>query len=109
MTRIPLDVGFGYVMAQGSWTLEPAFGIALDPFFVEGDDLSGASRELRLDVGPRATLQASLGSSLVSGLASLRAAWFPRTYELVVNPAGTVGNTPDFWLEMTLGARFGLN
>ncbi len=109
MTRIPMDVGVGYVMEQGGWTLEPALGIALDPFFLEGDDLSGASRELRLDVGPRATLQASLGSHWVRGLASLRAAWFPRTYELIVNPAGTVGNTPGFWLEMTLGARFGLN
>ena len=109
MTRLPMDIGVGYAMELDGWSLEPALGIALDPFFVEGSDLAASSREVRLDVGPRATLQASLGSSAVRGLAALRAAWFPRTYELVVNPTGTIGTTPGFWLELTFGARFGLD
>jgi hypothetical protein len=109
MTRIPTDISVGYVMQRDGWSLEPSLGLALDPFLVEGEALADANRELRLDVGPRATLQASVGSSTVRGLGALRVAWFPRTYELVVNPAGAVGTTPSFWLELSLGARFGID
>jgi hypothetical protein len=109
LTRFPSDLAVSYAIRFEDFMIEPALGLALDPFLVNVEGLAQSSRELRLDVGPRAMLSIASGSKAVSALAMLRAAWFPRPYELVVKPTGEVGKTPELRVELALGLRFDLD
>ncbi len=108
LRRFPMDLGVAHAFGADDWSIEPALGVAFDPFTVEVEGLAAPNREVRLDVGPRATLQISSGSTSVRAIAALRATWFPRPYELVVNPTGQVGTTAEYRLELALGLRLNL-
>jgi hypothetical protein len=104
MLRFPLDAGtrlttyrWGrlrpWVMVGGSLTVT---GII-------GHELVQTDRVWRLDLGAIAMAGATLRMfGRIGGMAALIVRWQPRPYELQVVPAGDVGETPRWWVGLSL-------
>jgi hypothetical protein len=104
---IPLDIAFGLNIRSASVELDGELGPAVTVFGIMGQDLVGARRQWRADVGGRvaATGRAWTGETF-GFFVSAQAAAFARPYDLRVDPAGTdsnVGATPWLWWGGSLG------
>ena len=102
LLRFPLDVG-----ARVTWYLgfRPwlVVGGSVTPTAILGQDLVETDRQWRLDLGALAMVGATLrlfGRIGVAAAINLR--WQPRPYHLQVVPEGTVGETPSWWLGLSL-------
>jgi hypothetical protein len=103
LLRFPLDAGARITMRR--WRLRPwlALGPSLVVKAILGENLVETDREWRLDVGGTALAGATLPLFKRIGVAAaLAVRWEPRPYRLDVVPVGRVGETPVWWLGLSL-------
>ena len=81
-------------------------GAALTPFTLHGQGLDTTLPVTRFDVGARLALELRVARPGLTPFASLHAEYFPRTYEIVVAPIGSIGTTAPLQLGISLGVAF---
>ena len=93
----------------GRLRLAAELGAALVLARFRAEGLQGSSAVARLDVGLRGAvalrLPVSFGS--VAPFVGLHAEYFPKPYQLDVDPVGTVGTSTGLWLGASAGLSFG--
>jgi hypothetical protein len=102
--RFPLDVGARFTSYRFQ-RLHPWFmvGPSLTITSLIGQELVQTDRKWRLDWGAIAMAGATLQFfNRIGGLAAISLRWQPRPYDLEVIPAGRVGETPTWWLGISL-------
>jgi hypothetical protein len=103
----PIDAAMGLNIRSAGYELGGELGPAVTVFGVLGQNLVGASRQWRADVGARAAVTGRAWIAERFGFfLSVQAAAFFRPYKLRVDPAGPesdVGPTPWFWWGTTAG------
>src|SRR3954471_17642293 len=103
LLRFPLDLGARVTAYWGRFRPWLVLGGSVTPTAILGQDLVETDRQWRLDLGGRAMVGATLrllGRIGVAAAISVR--WQPRPYQLQVVPHGTVGETPAWWLGLSL-------
>ncbi|HEY7372881.1 MAG TPA: hypothetical protein VIF57_12015 [Polyangia bacterium] len=104
MLRFPLDAGARLTTYRWG-RLRPwvVVGGSLTVTGIIGRDVVQTDREWRLDLGAIAMAGATLRMfGRIGGMAALVVRWQPRPYELQVIPAGDVGETPRWWVGLSL-------
>jgi hypothetical protein len=103
----PLDLGVELNIRSASLEIGGELGPAVTVFGILGENLVGARRQWRADVGGRAALK---GRAWINGsfglFASAQVSAFARPYDLKVDPAGQgsdVGATPWLWWGGSIG------
>ena len=102
--RFPLDGGARFTSYRFR-RLRPWFmvGPSLTITGLLGQELVQTDRKWRLDWGAIAMAGATLQFfNRIGGLAAISIRWQPRPYELQVIPAGRAGETPTWWLGISL-------
>jgi hypothetical protein len=101
--RVPLDAGGRLTMHRGRFRPWVALGPSLTVTGILGENLVQTDRVWRLDVGALAMAGATLRVTKHLGLAAaISVRWQPRPYHLQVAPIGTVGETPRWWIGLSL-------
>ena len=103
LLRFPLDLGARLTVYWGRLRPWLVLGGSATPTAILGQDLIETDRQWRLDLGALAMAGATLrlfGRIGVAAAINLR--WQPRPYQLQVVPQGTVGETPAWWLGLSL-------
>ncbi len=101
--RVPLDAGGRLTMHRGRFRPWVALGPSLTVTGIVGQNLVQTDRVWRLDVGALAMAGATLRVTQHLGVAAAIAVrWQPRPYQLQVAPLGTVGETPRWWIGLSL-------
>jgi hypothetical protein len=103
LLRFPLDLGARVTAYWGRFRPWLVLGGSATPTAILGQDLVETDRQWRLDLGALAMVGATLrllGRIGVAAAISVR--WQPRPYHLQVVPHGTVGETPAWWLGLSL-------
>jgi len=103
LLRFPLDVGARMTMYR--WRLRPwvVVGGSLTVTGILGRDVVESDRVWRLDPGALLMAGATLRVRKRIGVAAaINLRWQPRPYELHVVPVGKVGETPVWWLGVSL-------
>jgi len=103
LLRFPLDLGARVTAYWGRFRPWLVLGGSVTPTAILGQDLVETDRQWRLDLGALAMVGATLrllGRIGVAAAISVR--WQPRPYQLQVVPHGTVGETPAWWLGLSL-------
>jgi hypothetical protein len=103
LLRLPLDAGAR--LTSYRWRLRPwlVLGASATPTRIVGYDVVETHPTWRLALGPLAMAGATLPVKGRLGLAAaLVVRWEPRPYHLSVVPAGQVGETPTWWLGLSL-------
>jgi hypothetical protein len=103
LLRFPLDAGGRLTMHR--WRLRPwvMLGPSLTLTGFLGENLVQTDRTWRFDPGALVMIGATLPvRGRIGVAAALAFRWQPRPYELQVVPAGTVGQTPTWWLGLSL-------
>ena len=103
LLRLPLDAGLRVTSRR--WRLRTwlAFGGSMTASRILGRDLVDMDPEWRIDFGALAMVGATLPVRGRIGLAAaLAIRWEPRPHRLQVVPVGTVGETPAWWLGLSL-------
>jgi hypothetical protein len=103
MLRFPLDAGARLTGYQ--WRLRPwlVLGPSLTLTGFIGEDLLESERVWRFDLGGIAMVGATLPVWRRMGIAAaLSARWQPRPYQLRVAPVGKIGETPAWWVGLSL-------
>jgi hypothetical protein len=101
--RFPLDVGVRMTAYWGRFRPWLVLGGSLTPTALLGQEVVQTDREWRLDVGALVMGGATLRLFKRIGVAAaLNVRWNPRRYELEVAPHGVVGETPAWWLGISL-------
>ena len=104
LIRVPLVLSANVSARLGALRLGPTLGAELDLLHMRGRDVLRPQSELRLNPGALAALDAHLSMAAGLGLwLRLGASAFPRAYDLTVDPLGTLGQTPRWWLHARLG------
>ena len=101
--RFPLDAGAR--LTSYRWKLRTwlVVGGSATVTGIIGHELVQTDREWRVDLGALAMVGATLPMfGRLGGAAALSVRWQPRAYELQVVPAGTVGETPQWWFGLSL-------
>jgi len=107
LTRIPIVLSAGYMLRAGALALGPAIGVSLDLLRIRGVDMPDPETALRFNPGGlvaadmRLEFSTELAATLRLGFVA-----FPRSYHLVVDPQGRLGETPRYWLCAGLGLAF---
>lgn len=101
LSRYAVDFGIGSALEFSSWQFRATAGAAFDPMVIASDYYD--TRQVRLDVGPTATVSVAYIGWRVDPFLALDVRWFPRDYQLWVNPRGEVGTTPQLYLGATAG------
>ncbi len=103
LLRFPLDAGARVTWYLGRFRPWLVVGGSATPTAILGQDLVETDRQWRLDLGALAMVGATLrlfGRIGVAAAINLR--WQPRPYQLQVVPHGTIGETPEWWLGLSL-------
>ena len=104
LTRVPLTLSATLAARLGALALGPTLGAAFELLYLRGRDVLRPQSGLRFNPGALLALDARLALTPVWGLGlRLGASGFPRAYDLTVDPAGTLGRTPRWWLHARLG------
>jgi hypothetical protein len=102
LLRFPLDVAGRLTSYRWKLRMWVAVGGTIVPTGVIGQELVDTDREWRVDVGAIGMAGATLPIGDRLGLAAaLAIRWLPRRYELQVDPAGKVGETPAWWISLS--------
>lgn len=104
MWRFPLAASASMLWRISRFELGPSLGVALDLLRARAEDVERSERALRANVGGQlaAVGQLLLTERLALSL-SLSGAFFPRSYELRIEPAPRHADTPRVWLTAQLG------
>ena len=103
LLRFPLDLGARMTAYWGRLRPWLVLGGSLTPTAILGQDLVQTDRQWRLDLGALALVGATLRVvGRVGVAAAIAVRWQPRPYQLQVVPQGTVGETPVWWLGLSL-------
>jgi hypothetical protein len=83
-------------------------GVALALFTAHAEGLAAPQPATRLDVGARAALGLRLPRvwNRLAPVVGLHAEYFPRPYQLEVDPIGHIGSSSRWWLGGAVGAAF---
>jgi len=103
LLRFPLDAGAR--LTSYRWRLRPwvTVGGSATVTGIIGQEVVQTERVWRLDLGALAMVGATLRVTGRLGVAAAIAVrWQPRTYQLQVDPAGRVGETPSWWFGLSL-------
>lgn len=103
LLRFPLDVGAR--LTSYRWRLRPWLGVGASATLTRiiGQNLIETDSAWRLGLGALAMVGATLTLAKRLGVAAAVALrWEPRPYELEVVPHGTVGETPVWWITVSL-------
>lgn len=101
--RIPLSWSAAYLIELGPFAFGPALGLALDVLHLRGSEPLEPHTGVRANLGLLAAADFRLRmASRVSAVLRIGFSFFPRTYDLAVNPLGPSGETPSFWLGANL-------
>ena len=103
LLRFPLDAGARYTVYR--WRLRPwvDLGPSLTVNGILGENLVNTDREWRVGLGGTAMVGATLPVwKLIGVAAAIAVRWEPRAYRLDVDPEGRVGETPKWWLGLSL-------
>jgi hypothetical protein len=103
MLRFPLDGGVR--LTSYRWRLRPwlVLGGSMTIVRILGHDLVETQPEWRVGLGPIVMAGATLPvKGRIGVAAALALRWEPRPYRLQVVPEGTVGETPTWWLGLSL-------
>jgi hypothetical protein len=102
LLRFPLDAGARLTLYR--WRLRPWFAVGGSATVtgILGRDLVSTDREWRVDPGAIAMVGATLPLLKRAGAAAALAVRWQRAHRLQVVPVGTVGETPDWWLGLSL-------
>ncbi len=103
LLRFPLDIGARMTAYWGRLRPWLVIGGSATPTAILGQDLVQTDRQWRLDLGALAMVGATLRVlGRIGVAAAISARWQPRPYQLQVVPQGTVGETPSWWLGLSL-------
>ncbi|HSS38893.1 MAG TPA: hypothetical protein VLT58_09000 [Polyangia bacterium] len=103
LLRFPLDAGVRATLYWGRFRPWLVLGGSLTPTAILGQEVVQTDRQWRLDVGALGIAGATLRVAKRIGLAAaINLRWQPRPYHLQVSPHGTVGETPAWWLGLSL-------
>ena len=103
LLRFPLDIGARMTAYWGRFRPWLVIGGSATPTAILGQDLVQTDRQWRLDLGALAMVGATLRVlGRIGVAAAISARWQPRPYQLQVVPQGTVGETPSWWLGLSL-------
>lgn len=84
-----------------------AAGAALVPLTVRATAIDGGPSSTRLDAGIRLAFELRFRATpRLAPFVDLHAEFFPRAYELQVDPLGTIGSTGRLWLGVSAGVAF---
>jgi hypothetical protein len=103
LLRFPLDVGVR--MTSYRWRLRPWLGVgpSLTVMGVMGESPLDSDRHWRIDPGAVVLAGATLPVRKRMGVAAaLNVRWQPRPYRIEVVPAGITGETPTWWIGVSL-------
>ena len=103
LLRLPLDAGVRFTSYR--WRVRPwlALGGSATVTRILGRDLIDMDPKWRIDLGTLAMVGATLPVlGRIGVAAALSVRWQPRPYRLNVVPVGTVGETPKWWLGLSL-------
>jgi hypothetical protein len=104
LLRLPLALSVNYAWRARGFRVGPSLGAQLELWSLQGRDVARPQHAWRFNAGLLLALDAQLALSraLVLWL-RLSGAGFPRRYDLRVEPAGELGDTPRAWLQGQLG------
>jgi hypothetical protein len=103
LLRFPFDAGARLTAYR--WRLRPwvVVGASLTLTGILGENLVETDRQWRVDPGAVALAGATLPvRGRIGVAAAINVRWQPRPYHLHVTPVGTVGDTPTWWLGISL-------
>ena len=103
LLRFPFDAGAR--LTAHRWRLRPwvVVGASLTLNGFLGQNLVDTERQWRVDPGALALVGATLPlRGRIGVAAAINVRWQPRPYHLQVAPLGTVGDTPTWWLGISL-------
>jgi hypothetical protein len=103
LLRFPLDLGARLTIHK--WRVRPWLGVgpSLTVNGLLGENLVATDREWRVGLGGLAMAGATLPIFKRLGvMEALALRWEPRAYRLEVDPEGQVGETPKWWLGLSL-------
>jgi hypothetical protein len=105
--RFPFSVGVTARLGRpGAFQLAGEGGLALALLTLRGQNLATAPSRARLDVGGRVAVALrfpSFGGGRVGAFIDAHAEFYPRPYQLDVEPVGTIGSTSRLWAGASLG------
>jgi hypothetical protein len=109
LMRIPFGVAASYRLRLRDVHVGPIAGLAFDLLHIEGSGVERPQTDVRLNLGALfgADLRLAVGSD-VGLLVRLQMRFFPKSYRLVVDPTGRLGETPSVWLSGQLGVEWRL-
>jgi hypothetical protein len=105
LMRVPLALFGSYELQAGSFSFAPELSVGLDLLRIDGSDVQRPQTELRvapaiaLAIAAEWSFRASWALALRVGVTA-----HARTYDLTVEPTGSLGKTARFWP----GAGFGI-
>ena len=103
LLRFPLDLGARVTAYWGRFRPWLVLGGSATPTAILGQDVVETDRQWRLDLGALAMVGATLRLlGRIGVAAAINVRWQPRPYQLQVVPHGTVGETPSWWLGLSL-------
>jgi hypothetical protein len=103
LLRFPLDAGARFTMHRSRFRPWVVVGGSLTVTGILGQNLVETDRVWRIDPGLLLLVGATLRVwGRLGGAAALNVRWQPRPYQLDVSPVGRVGETPVWWLGLSL-------
>ena len=104
--RFPCSVAFTARRELARVEVAAALGVALVPFTLRADGLATSDPATRFDAGGRFALELRLPlfARRLAPFVDVHAEYFPRAYDIDVDPLGSVGSTERLWLGATVGA-----
>jgi hypothetical protein len=107
ISTLSSDIAFRGTAYFDPLRLSGEIGPELALLFVEGVNVDNARSSIRADVGIRGAITGAwMVSRRIRAFVGLHAAFFPRQYDLDLNPSGHAGRTPPWWIGGALGIAF---
>ena len=101
---IPIDVAGGFTVKTSAWEFGAEIGPSASVLSIVGQNLPDAQRQVRLEVGVRASGWARFWfSKNFAFFLSAEGVFRPMPYALRIDPQGEVGQTPAVWLGGSAG------
>ncbi|HMJ55639.1 MAG TPA: hypothetical protein VK540_26370 [Polyangiaceae bacterium] len=106
---IPIDVAAGFTTRTKVWEIGAEVGPSASILSIAGENLKGARRQLRLEVGGRVSAWSRFWFSKQFGaFLSAEAVVRPFPFVLDIDPRGGVGEMPALWLGVSGGVTVAL-